>query len=565
MAVPTLERLNTAALRDSVRTFRDTVREHAHGLNRLNVYPVPDGDTGTNMARTLDAVVAEMDGTADDDHQATCDAISHGSLMGARGNSGVILSQIMRGFSSTVKDHADVQGAKFAEALQAAATGAYDAVLKPIEGTILTVCRESAEGAKEAADAGGSLVEVVRAARAAGKLALDNTPEQLQVLKDAGVVDAGGAGFLLLLDSVLFVVDGEPLPIAEPDDGTTGAVGAVFDVVAHRHAETLGELDVSEQRYEVMYFLDLADEHIRDFKEHWGDIGDSIVVVGGDGLWNCHVHTNEIGAAIEVALDLGGRPKSIRVTDLFEEVDEEHAKREAELASTALAARVADELPAVNTAVVAVCSGSGLVELFAQLGVQGVVTGGQTMNPSTAELLETVQRVNADHVVVLPNNKNIIAVAEQLDALTEKTVLVVPTRSMPEALAALVAYNPDAPAADNAADMTDAAASVITGEVTRAVRASTSDVGAITEGDWLGLVRGDGIAAVAATVEGAAMALLDGIVGDGAELVTVVTGADADGAITDQIVGWLGDHRGDIHVDVHHGGQPLYPYLFGVE
>ena len=557
--------MNTAALRDTVRTFRDTVREHASGLNRLNVYPVPDGDTGTNMARTLDAVVAEMDNAADDDHHATCDAISYGSLMGARGNSGVILSQIMRGFAGTVKEHADVRGAKFAEALQAAATGAYDAVLKPIEGTILTVCRESAEAAKIAADAGGSLVEVARAARAAGKSALDNTPEQLQVLKDAGVVDAGGAGFLLLLDSVLYVVDGEPLPVAEPDDGTPGPVGAVFDAVARRHAAESGELDVSEQRYEVMYFLDLPDERIREFKEHWGTVGDSIVVVGGDGLWNCHVHTNEIGAAIEVALDLGGRPRSIRVSDLFEEVDEEHAKREAELACTALAAPVADELPAVTTAVVAVCSGSGLVELFAQLGVQGVVTGGQTMNPSTAELLETVQRVNADQVIVLPNNKNIIPVAEQLDGLTEKTVIVVPTRSMPEALAALVAYDADSPAAENALEMTDAAASVVSGEVTRAVRDSSSSVGTITEGDWLGLVRGDGIVAVAPSVEEAAMALLDAIVGESAELVTVITGSDADDAVTKQVVGWLGDHRGDIHVDVHHGGQPLYPYLFGVE
>ena len=557
--------MNTAALRDTVRTFRDTVREHASGLNRLNVYPVPDGDTGTNMARTLDAVVAEMDNAADDDHHATCDAISYGSLMGARGNSGVILSQIMRGFAGTVKEHADVRGAKFAEALQAAATGAYDAVLKPIEGTILTVCRESAEAAKIAADAGGSLVEVARAARAAGKSALDNTPEQLQVLKDAGVVDAGGAGFLLLLDSVLYVVDGEPLPVAEPDDGTPGPVGAVFDAVARRHAAVPGELDVSEQRYEVMYFLDLPDERIREFKEHWGTVGDSIVVVGGDGLWNCHVHTNEIGAAIEVALDLGGRPRSIRVSDLFEEVDEEHAKREAELACTALAAPVADELPAVTTAVVAVCSGSGLVELFAQLGVQGVVTGGQTMNPSTAELLETVQRVNADQVIVLPNNKNIIPVAEQLDGLTEKTVIVVPTRSMPEALAALVAYDADSPAAENALEMTDAAASVVSGEVTRAVRDSSSSVGTITEGDWLGLVRGDGIVAVAPSVEEAAMALLDAIVGESAELVTVITGSDADDAVTKQVVGWLGDHRGDIHVDVHHGGQPLYPYLFGVE
>ncbi len=563
--VPTLERLNTAALRDSVRTFRDTVREHAHGLNRLNVYPVPDGDTGTNMARTLDAVVAEMDTADQDDHHATCDAISHGSLMGARGNSGVILSQIMRGFAGTIKEHADVQGVKFAEALQAAATGAYEAVLKPIEGTILTVCRESAEAAKVSADAGGSLVDVVRAARTAGKIALDNTPEQLQVLKDAGVVDAGGAGFLLLLDSVLYVVDGEPLPVADPDDGTPGPVGAAFDAVAHRHAAAPGELDVSEQRYEVMYFLELADAHIRDFKSGWGAIGDSIVVVGGDGLWNCHVHTNEIGAAIEVALDLGGRPKTIRVTDLFEEVDEEHAKREAELAVTAHDAPVLEELPEVTTAVVAVTSGDGLVELFAQLGVQGVVTGGQTMNPSTAELLETVQRVHADQVVLLPNNKNIIPVAEQIGALTEKTVVVVPTRSMPEALAALVAYDPSADAVDTAAEMAEAAESVATGEVTQAVRDSNSSVGPVAQGDWIGLVRGDGIASVAATVEAASMALLDRIVGDDAELVTVITGIDATAADTDTIVAWLGDHRGDVTVEVHRGGQPLYPYLFGVE
>jgi uncharacterized protein len=563
--VPTLDRLNTAALRESVRTFRDAVQLHAPGLNRLNVYPVPDGDTGTNMARTLDAVVAEMETTDDDDHPATCDAISHGSLMGARGNSGVILSQILRGFAGTMKEHADVQGAKFAEALQAATTGAYDAVLKPIEGTILTVCRESADAAKEAADAGGSLVDVVRAARTAGRVALDRTPDLLPVLKDAGVVDAGGAGFLLLLDSVLYVVDGEPLPEAEPDDGTHGAVGAAFDLVAHRHSDTPGELDVSEQRYEVMYFLDLADQSIRDFKAAWGAIGDSIVVVGGDGFWNCHVHTNDIGAAIEAAIELGGRPRQIRVTDLFEEVDEEHAKREAELAATAHDMGIVEALPAVTTAVVAVGTGDGLVDLFAQLGVQGVVTGGQTMNPSTAELLETVQRVNAEQVVILPNNKNIIPVAEQIDALTEKTVVVVPTRSMPEALSALVVYESDGSAEENGSVMTAAAASVVTGEITRAVRSSRTSVGDVAEGDWIGLVRGDGIVATAATVDGAATALLDHIVGRSAELLMVITGCEADAETTATIEAWMAANHGDVGVEVHHGGQPLYPYLFGVE
>ncbi len=575
--MPTLERLNTEALRETVRTFRDTVKAHAGGLNRLNVYPVPDGDTGTNMARTLDAVVAEMDGADADDLAATCDAISHGSLMGARGNSGVILSQIMRGLASTLKTQAPATGAKFAEALQAAAAGAYQAVLKPIEGTILTVVRLSADAAKEAADADGSLVEVIRAAHEAGKAALANTPELLPVLKDAGVVDAGGAGFLLLLDSVLHVVDGSPLPEAEEDDGSGGAVAAAFETPAapkRSGAPKVGGadvVDVADQRYEVMYFMDLDDDRINDFKTGWGAIGDSIVVVGGDGIWNCHIHTNDIGAAIEVPLDLGGRPKQIRVTDLFEEVDEEHAKREAAMGgdgdpgTDATATRAGAGLPSVTTAIVSVCSGDGLVELFAQLGVQGVVTGGQTMNPSTAELLDTVEHVNAQQVVILPNNKNIIPVARQIDALTSKHVLVVPTASMPEALAALVVYDPEGSAADNHAAMLEAAESVATGEVTQAIRDTNSDAGPIKTGDWIGIVKGDGIAVISDSVAGVSIGLLEQIVGDDAELVTVVVGADASADDTATIRGWLSDHRGNVAVEVQPGGQPLYPYLFGVE
>ena len=538
-------------------TFRDAMKAHAPGINRLNVYPVPDGDTGTNMARTLDAVVAELDGAAAG-MEPTCDAISHGSLMGARGNSGVILSQILRGLASTLKGATEGTGTKVAEALKAASAAAYQAVLKPIEGTILTVVRESADAAHEAAQRGESLAGVLHAARGAGKSALDRTPEMLPVLKDAGVVDAGGAGFLLLLDSALHVVDGVPLP--EPDE-SVGPSAEQLEAVAHRHTE--GEVDVSELRYEVMYFLDLDDRHIQSFKEGWGAIGDSIVVVGGDGLWNCHVHTNDIGAAIEVALDLGGRPRTIRVTDLFEEVADEHAHREASMGGTAH--RAGAGLPPVTCAVVAVSSGDGLGELFWQLGVQGVVTGGQTLNPSTAELLAAVEAVNAQQVVVLPNNKNIIPVAEQLDALTSKRVVVVPTRSMPEALAALVVYDPEAEVEANGVEMTEAAESVATGEVTQAVRATNSDVGPIGEGDWIGLVRGDGIVAVSGTLDGAIQSLLEQLVTDSSEIVTVVEGTDASAGSTDLVRAWLEANRPDATVEVHRGGQPLYPYLFGVE
>jgi dihydroxyacetone kinase-like predicted kinase len=291
-------------------------------------------------------------------------------------------------------------------------------------------------------------------------------------------------------------------------------------------------------------------------------------VVGGDGIWNCHVHTNDIGAAIEVPLDLGGRPKQIRVTDLFEEVDEEHAKREAAMAggnTNASITKAGGGLTPVTTAIVAVCSGEGLVELFAQLRVQGVVTGGQTMNPSTAELLDTVAAVNADQVVILPNNKNIIPVAQQVNALSSKHVMVVPTTSMPEALAALVVYDPEASADVNYAQMVEAAESVATGEVTQAIRDTNSDAGPIKQGDWIGIVKGDGIAAISDSPHGVSIALLEHLLDDAAELVTVITGEDATAESTAAIEGWLSDHRADITVEVQRGGQPLYPYLFGIE
>ena len=569
LRVPTLERFSADALRDTVVAFRDTMKAHAAEINRLNVYPVPDGDTGTNMARTLDAVVAELE-ASERELEPTCVAISHGSLMGARGNSGVILSQILRGIANTLKEAGESEAAgsaaQVAESLANASVAAYQAVLKPIEGTILTVVRETAEAAQASAAAGSSLIEMLRAARTTGRATLDRTPEMLPVLKDAGVVDAGAAGFMLLLDAAIFVVDGEPMPEPDENEDSAAAQIANFDQIAHR-----GEGDVSDLRYEVMYFIDLVDDNIEAFKQSWGEIGDSIVVVGGDGLWNCHVHTNDIGAAIEAALDNGGRPHKIRVTDLFEEVAEEHAHREAALIG---ADGTHDErqrgvphssMPAVTCAIVAVSSGDGLTDLFAQLGVQGVIAGGQTLNPSTAELLDAVEAVNAQQVVLLPNNKNIIPVAEQVDELTTKTVVVVRTRSMPEALAALVVYDPEASAEENGSEMGEAAESVATGEVTRAIRDTSSDAGPITTGDWIGIVRGDGIVSVNGTLAGAATALLDHLITPEREIVTLIEGADATASVTEALTSWLADQRPDVQVEVHRGGQPLYPYLFGVE
>ena len=462
--MPVLEQLGADALRHTLVTYRNTLKRHQADLNKLNVYPVPDGDTGSNMARTLDAVVAELDKHPDSLNE-TYNAISHGSLMGARGNSGVILSQILRGLSATLKVAGEHGAVKVAEALKAASVAAYDSVLKPIEGTILTVVREAADAAVRAASDGATLAAMLRVARAAGRESLANTPELLPVLKEAGVVDAGGAGFLLLLDSALHVVDGEPLPEPENLSGpNTEQLIAVMKRGETDAANGAG-VDVSELRYEVMFLLEIDDTKSREFKIKWGEIGDSIVVVGGDGLYNCHIHTNDIGAAIEAPISLGGRPHQIRVTDLFEEVAEEHEKREAQIGAPTSNYTA---LPAVTCAVVAVASGNGIAELFGNLGVHGVVTGGQTLNPSTQELLDAVEHMNASQVVILPNNKNIIPVAQQVDALTKKDVRVVPTCSMPEALAALVAYDPAASAEHNGTAMAKAAAAVVTGEITTA-------------------------------------------------------------------------------------------------
>ncbi|CAN5510991.1 fatty acid kinase catalytic subunit FakA [soil metagenome] len=553
----TLERLGADDLRRVVSGFRDALRAHQDGINRLNVYPVPDGDTGTNMALTMESVVAELDG-AGTDLAATCKAIGHGSLMGARGNSGVILSQILRGFTQVLAAAEVIDGAAFAEALTAAAKGAYEAVGNPVEGTILTVVREAAEGATAKATETTELLAVADAALAQGQDALARTPQMLQVLADAGVVDSGGTGLLLLLHAALHVIDGRAVPEASvteaiADAGHVDALTALAQDAHGTHGEGGGLADL---RYEVMYLLEAPDAAIGAFKAVWAGIGDSIVVVGGDGLFNCHIHTDDIGASIEAAIEIG-KPSKIRVTDLLEEVEEERWVREAEEEPVA-------ELEPVTTAVVAIATGEGIKRIFHSLGVQQVITGGQSMNPSTAQILEAVEAANAQEVVILPNNKNIIAVAEQVDATTTKTVRVVPTRGIPEGFAALIAYDPEASSAENAAEMAEAATNVVAGEVTMAVRDSTCDVGPIAEGDFLGIGRA-GIRAVQPTAAEAAIVLLAELLTEEHEILTLIEGEGATAAETRRITEWINEVHPDVSAEIHHGGQPLYPYFLGVE
>jgi hypothetical protein len=560
-----IDTLEAPALGRVIEAYRDALRSHQDVINRLNVYPVPDGDTGTNMALTVESVVAELDKLEDPDMALTSKAISHGSLMGARGNSGVILSQLLRGIVDGLNESGRVPGPKdLARALTVADELARAAVMRPVEGTILTVARAAAEGARAAADAGKALIDVVGASRTAAAEALAGTPELLPVLAQAGVVDAGGTGYLLLLDAILTVVDGRPLPDppALPDESLGGVAepSQMAEAVAASHDG--GDGDISGLRYEVMYLLEAPDDTIPSFKEVWAGIGDSIVVVGGDGLWNCHIHTDNIGAAVEAALD-AGRPRNIRITDLLEQVEEERWVREGG-GTAGSGAPETPPGPPPTTGVVAVSTGVGIGRIFRSLGVHQVIAGGQSMNPSTAEILQAVEQQRADEVIILPNNKNIRPVAERVDALTDKVVRVVPTNNIAEGFAALLAYDPEAHVDINARDMETSARNVVAGEITQAVRDSDSEVGPVATGDWLGLSR-QGIEAVSNSLSQVARALLDKLVTDDHELVTLIEGEGSSAADTRRITEWLAEHRPGVDTEVHQGGQPLYPYLFSIE
>lgn len=538
-------------------TFRELLERYREPINRLNVYPVPDGDTGTNMALTLQAVVEMLGSTDDESWASVLEAMRRGSLLGARGNSGVILSQVLRALADRLGDaQGSVGGAEVALAIQDAAEAARQAVMRPVEGTVLSVLSAAATAAREAASRGEELPGVLAAARHASVRALQATPSQLPVLAEAGVVDAGGAGICLLFDALgaaagatgevepawLACMPEGPAPVSPP-------------AAAGGEDEAGGGL-----RYEVMFLLEAKDAAIPAFKEVWAGLGDSIVVVGGEGLWNCHVHTDDIGGAIEAGID-AGRPRSIRVTDLFDQVGQLEEER-----WVAEAARAGGEalVPEVPTGVVAVAAGDGVARILRSLGVRVVVRGGQTMNPSTEELLSAIEEAGGSEVVVLPNNPNVVPVARQAAELAAKPVAVVPTRQVLEGFAALMDYDPEAPAAENAERMAGAARRVRTGAVTRAVRSQDLDGVTVHAGDWLGLVS-EQIVVSAVDLAEVAGEVLERLLAPGGELVTVIEGEGATRHATAALRRRLAEAHPGVEVEVHRGGQPVYAYLLGAE
>jgi hypothetical protein len=538
-----IEHLEAADLRQVVERYLDRLHRHRDQLDRLNVYPVPDGDTGTNMALTVEAVLAAADGAATMDDLA--DALAHGSLMGAQGNSGIILSQVLRGVAEVMRGRSRLTPEDLADALRKASRSAYTAVGAPAEGTILTVLRESAEAVAGAAESGAALDDVVRRGFDRSVVSLRETPDLLPVLAEAGVVDAGGAGLVFLLAALVEEVTGSRVEV--PETLLAGpAVGT---------APVAGEPVVPGPRYEVMFLLDASAGAGKRLRDAWAPIGESVVVVGGGGEWNCHIHTDDIGRAIEAGIDVG-RPHRIVVTDL--------ARQSADAAFHEVPFEPLPAFAGAEVGVVAVGIGDGVRALLRDAGAQAVVAGGQTMNPSVGVLLDAVEGVAASTVIVLPNNDNVIPAARQLDSLTRKAVHVVETRSIPEGLAAILAYHPDESPERLIEAMRRAAAGCRSGEMTRAVRAAATPVGEIAEGDWLGLVDGRVAAAGPDAVE-TGLEVVRGLLSAETELVTAILGVDADPDVVAGIGRWLERHRPDVEVEVHAGGQPLYPYLFGAE
>jgi len=504
-------------------------------IDDLNVYPVPDGDTGTNLTLTVRAVQEALEQLDDADRERLAHEIARAALMGARGNSGVILSQIVRGFADVVGHASVIDSPALARAFRSASDAAYRAVRKPVEGTMLTVIRELAEEAEGQARPDLAVADLLRALVRRGEDALSRTPEHLEILRQAGVVDAGGAGLLELVRGLTAAVTGEALP-----DPPVGLEDVSLDAI---HQE------LSRYRYCTVFVVE-GDGLDRDALERAVEpLGDSLMVVGDKSALKVHVHTDDPGRALTIGA----------ATGVLEGIEIANMHRQTEQRETRLLELVPDPR---ETEVVAVVAGEGNARLFRSLGVTGVVEGGQSMNPSTADILAAVDATSAPEVVVLPNNANVILSAEQAATHASKPVLVVGTRSIPAGIAAMVAYDGTRTAADNAAEMTDAVAVVATGAVTTASRAVQLDGLAVRKGSFLGLLEGEPVAGGPAFEEVAAtvVALL---LAEPREVLTLLPGEDAP-ALND-LLDRIAESHPEIEVDVQDGGQPNYHLLLSAE
>ena len=540
------------------------IRDNKEHINELNVFPVPDGDTGTNMTLTIMSAakeVAQLYSVSDIDMTTLCKAISSGSLRGARGNSGVILSQLFRGFTKIVKEKNEIDTSVFADAFDKAVESAYKAVMKPKEGTILTVAKGMADKARDMSNAGEKDIDsYFQAVLKSGRETLDKTPDMLPVLKQAGVVDSGGEGLMVVLEGAYEVMMGKEVNLdldeSEPEK------------------EEAHEVVCDERNLKYTYaaeFIILLDKPFNiksemDFKSYLESIGENISLVSDDGSVKVHIHTNDPGLALQKAMKYGA------LNDVkIENMRGEHKSSDTNVSSQGAHSQTNDESMQEpvsehkDVGFIAVSVGDGIKEIFKSLGADYIIEGGQTMNPSTDDMLKAIDKVNADTIFILPNNKNIILAANQAVTLaTDKKIIVIPTKTVPQGITALINYVPDVSPDDNAKNMADEISGVHTGQVTYAVRDTVIDDKTIKQGDFMGI--GDhGILSVGSDMSEVTFNMIGDMISDDTELISIYYGSDIKSEDADTLKGLVSEKYPKCDVELEFGGQPIYYYIVSAE
>ena len=555
-----MSKITTSLFQEMVQAGATRLNKQAEYVNSLNVFPVPDGDTGTNMGMTIENGAKEVADKSASTVGEVAGIFAKGLLMGARGNSGVITSQLFRGFSQSVKEKEELTGQDLALAFQSGVEVAYKAVMKPVEGTILTVSRGAAIGARKKAEETDDAVEVMKAALESAKIALAKTPDMLPVLKEVGVVDSGGQGLVFIYEGFLAALTGEYIA-SEEFQATPATMTEMIN--AEHHKSVASHVATEDIKFgyctEIMVALKKGPTYVKEFdydefRNYLNELGDSLLVVNDDEIVKVHVHTEDPGLVMQEGLKYGSLVK-VKVDNMRNQHDAQVEKEERENKQTA---------EEKEYAVIAVVAGEGLAEIFKAQGVDYIISGGQTMNPSTEDFIKAVEQVNARHIIILPNNKNIFMAAQSAAEVIEQPAAVIETRTIPQGLTSLLAFDPSKSIEENHDRMTAALADVVSGSVTTAVRDTTIDGLEIHENDNLGMVDGKIVVSnpdMLTTLNETFSNMLDA----DSEIVTIYIGEDGSEDLANELAQDITEKFEDVEVEIHNGGQPVYPYLFSVE
>ena len=555
-----MSNITTSLFQEMVQSASTRLNKQAEYVNSLNVFPVPDGDTGTNMGMTIENGAKEVADKSASTVGEVAGIFAKGLLMGARGNSGVITSQLFRGFSQSVKEKEELTGQDLALAFQSGVEVAYKAVMKPVEGTILTVSRGAAIGARKKAEETDDAVEVMKAALDSAKVALAKTPDMLPVLKEVGVVDSGGQGLVFIYEGFLAALTGEYIA-SEEFQATPATMTEMIN--AEHHKSVASHVATEDIKYgyctEIMVALKKGPTYVKEFdydefRNYLNELGDSLLVVNDDEIVKVHVHTEDPGLVMQEGLKYGSLVK-VKVDNMRNQHEAQVEKEERENSQPT---------EEKEYAIIAVVAGEGLSDIFKAQGVDYIISGGQTMNPSTEDFIKAVEHVNARHIIILPNNKNIFMAAQSAAEVIEQSAAVIETRTIPQGLTSLLAFDPSKSIEENHDRMTAALADVVSGSVTTAVRDTTIDGLEIHENDNLGMVDGKIVVSnpdMLTTLNETFSNMLDA----DSEIVTIYIGEDGSEDLANKLAQDITEKFEDVEVEIHNGGQPVYPYLFSVE